>query len=526
MYVFSYLELHTTLIAWELYALFYDIIVGTGLVIIPLLWSLLTTSARSLGEEDDGDQVTMVKHVKNTIGIIVVLLFCFTPIYPVQPTDVKFQPPVTQGHTPSEVNSTNDPSPYREHFGQSVAPVRIPAWWGLLHSLSAGFTNAAIARFQTPGNLREARMLLESRNIEDPSLASDYNQFLQGCYWRAKDNYQRLARQNVVQPNQDVSWAGSQYLINMPGGYQPCTDKLNCQYAPASLAVQFSTNLEELERRNIGQTCASWWESIRGKILDQARADQAVWRKMWGGITGFLSSSTDREREDLLVRKSIENFHVREGLSAEYTGSGNAGLFQEGVDIVGAIGIVKEWWDMTVLSNVMKQALPIIASVTLLFVVMIIPLALFFTGFSIGAVIRLSFLYFSFMFVHALLAFAAWLDHYLIVMLFQNASADLSAWFMDKDHLFGYAQKEGLINTILMGYYILIPLLWFGLMGAVGVGVGNGMDTLMSGGGVARSMTTSTGGVSSSAGRAAAGTAKTAARGASQASKRWRRMNQ
>lgn len=483
MYVFSYLELHTTLIAWQLYGVIYEILVGTGLIVLPILWLLVSTSTQALGEDRGENHETAVLHIKNMVGAIIVIIFCLAPVYSINPTDVKFRPQAAPVGTPAEVDATADPTTYAGHFGQSLAPVRIPAWWGMLHSLSAGLTNAVIERFRTPGDLRDARMLLESRNIEDPSLAADYNEFLQGCYWPAKDNYQRLAQQNVVAAGQDVSWAGSEFLVNMPGGYRLCTDNTNCKNAPGSLHVQFSTNPGELVRRGLGDTCADWWEVIRGKILDQARADQGTFDRIWGSLTGFLGSSSARERENILVRKTLENFHVREGLSAEYT-TGRTSWYQEGVDIVGGMAIAKEWLDMTVVVNVMKQALPIMAAVTLLFVVMVIPLGLLFCTFRIGAVIRLSFLYFSFVFLHALLAFAGWLDHYLTVMLYDGATQLLSAWFVGSHgHLGGNTQKEWLINIVLMGYYVIIPVLWFGIMGAIGVGAAAGMDA-MAGGGV------------------------------------------
>ena len=484
MYVFSYLELHTTLIAWQLYNLIYDILVGTGLIVLPVLWLLVSTSTQSLGEDKGEDHETAVLQIKNMVGAIIVIIFCLAPLYSINPTDVKFKPPAssTSGQTPAVVDATADPTTYSDHFGQSMAPVRIPAWWGLLHSISAGLTNAVIDRLNTPGDLRDTRMLLESRNIEDPSLAADYNEFVSGCYWRAKDNYQSLAQQGLVPTGQDVSWAGSEYLLGMAGGYQLCTTKENCRRAPASLRVQFS-DPAELARRGLGDTCADWWETIRVKILDQAKADQGTWDKMWGGLTGFLSSQSDREREDILVRKTLENFHVNEGLSAEYNMNPVSGVGQEVVDLVSGVAIAKEWLDMTVLVNVLKQALPIMTAVILLFIVMIIPLGLLFSSFRISGVIRLSFLYFSFIFFHALLAFASWLDHHLTLMLYQGATQPLSHWFIgSQGHLGGNEQKEWLIDIVLMGFYVIVPLLWFGVMGAIGVAAAAGMDSIGSGG--------------------------------------------
>ena len=522
MYVFSYLELHTTLIAWQLYAIVYETLVGTGLIIVPILWLLVSTSTQALGDDDGDDHETAVLHIKNVVGAIIVILFCLAPLYSINPTDVKFRPPADPGQTPAEVDATADPTTYADHFGQSMAPVRIPAWWGLLHSLSAGLTNAVIQRLNTPGDLRDTRMLLESRNIEDPSVASDYNQFLQGCYWRAKDNYQRLAQQGILPRGEDVSWAGSEYLVSMAGGYQPCTDKTNCRFAPASLAVQFSTDPNELTRRGLGATCASWWEVIRQDILGQARSDQAVWSKMWGGITGFFGSSTDREREDLLIRKTLENFHVSGGLSAEYS-AGNPSWYHEGVDVVGGLAIAREWRDMTVLVNVMKQALPIMTAVALLFIVMVIPLGLLFSAFRIGAVIRLSFLYFSFVFFHALLAFAAWLDHHLTVMLFQGATQSIGDWFYSQGHFGGNSQKEWLIDIVLMGFYIILPLLWFGVMGAIGVGAASGMDHIAGGGTPGKTLSSTSRGAGSSAGRAGYGKGKEVAGRVAERAKRWKR---
>lgn len=466
MYVASFLELHTTLLGWMLFNVVFNILWDTGLLILPILWMLVRNSARSIGEEREGSHETAVLHIKGTVMAIAVLLTCLMPVYEVAPSDVRFQPPKNaDGTVPDEVRGDIDPSTYGDYFGSATAPVKIPGWWVLLHQVSSGITHALVNSLPPYSDLREARMLMASRNIEDPALGAEYRDFYLGCYLPAKRNYEVLAPQNLVPVAGDdaqLDWPGSPYLIGMRGGYLGCGgDPRYCRNAPMPLDIQKSTSLAS---RVGGTTCEHWWESMRTRLLDYARKDQGSFDKLVNSIQLGLGVEDRREQEDLLVRGMLENFQAGQAIAGS-TGSGN--LLTWAGDAIGSASLAVGWGVAELFLNIMKQVMPILAAMMLMLVTVFIPLALLFGGYRIETVLNISFLVFSLIFVQGILAVVAWFDNYLITSLFENEGA----WsFMSRqDNLFADANKKMLINFILATLYMIGPIIWLAIMSSIGI---------------------------------------------------------
>ncbi len=492
MIVASYLELHTTLVAWLLYGVVWEILLGTGLLILPVLWLLLRRTAESAGTEDSGRHADSVDHLKSTAMALFVLLFCMTPVWTVAPSDVKFRPPAHPDGTPqAEVHAESDPTTYRDAFGSATAPVRIPTWWRLLHSISQGITRAVIESLPTHADLREASLLFGSRNIADPALGQEYTDFVLGCHLPAKRNYQRLRQANRV-PAADgdaqLDWAGSPYLRQMPGGYAACcssrpcpdADAEICVAAPVPLTLQKSAAFAAMVG---GNTCGHWWEHLRPRLLAHARADADVGNRLQAALGMGLGVPGTREQEDILIRKMLENTAVRGvPLSGTATAAEASGFFGRIGQLISqgfsTAGLAVSAGLTHIALGVIKQALPILIAMMSLFLVLFIPFGLVFSSYRMGTVIRLSFWMFSLIFLHALLAVVAWVDHWLIVSLFGNQEA--WNWVAGGDTLLGDAQKKMLINILLALNYTAVPLLWLTVMSAIGAGAADGANRMIS----------------------------------------------
>lgn len=483
MKVFSYLELHTTLIAWQLFEVGYRTIADTGIILLPLLWSIGSITLKSIGEDRGGGHDAPVGNLKSILQMVVVVFFCLIPFYPVEPTEIRFQPQQRGNTPPAEVNASTDPSTYQGTIPSGSAAVQVPTWWALLHNISAGLANTLIESLPTYTDLREAKMQLDAINISDPGLAQSYRDFLGYCYHPAKRVYNRMSRNHQIRnppQNKDVNWAGSPFLLEMPGGYQICDDAaINCQgspgFLPEAYAESVGPQMNPPRTRNRDGVwdlnCADWWEVIRTGVLAQTRSKQTVWDELFFAFGGTVQLLSVREREDKMVRKTLENHEVRQ-ISAKHSQSklGDGGitgtLMQFVSDAGSVIGAGWQWFSLEFTLNVFKQALPILMAIILMFLIAIMPLALLFSGYKIEAVIKLSFLMFTAIFLHALLAVADWLDYYLTISLFEGQ--DSMSWIGSDSNFFGNAQKRMLINIVLMINYIALPVLWFWTMGAVG----------------------------------------------------------
>ena len=497
MQVFSYLELYTTLIAWQLYGVIYDVIAQTGLILIPLAWAIIGIATQSVGEKRTDNHEIPIGQLKAVLQMVIVLFFCLIPIYQVSPSEINYQRSPTVGVPQIEVNAESDRSTYHNSIPTGNNAISIPAWWGLMHKFSTGITHAVIQSLPSHADLREARVQLTARNIEDADLAQDYREFLGMCYHPAKRNYQRLRLNEQIPPapeNAALDWAGSPYFITMPGGYAACTHSSHCQgaphFLPPMLAARISTNGNTNETLEV--TCADWWEIIRHRILEQAREDQSAWNAIFSSFTGTLSGLSGREREDLLVRNTLENFAVRD-ISTDQTrffveeGWSLNSAANQGADLLGALSGVGAWIKLEVVVSIMVQAIPIMVAILMLFLIVMIPFALLFTGYRIRAVVSLSFLLFTAIFVHALLAVAVWLDHTLTLSLFDNLSEtgnfqQALNWLQGRGRFFGDWQKRMLVNIVLMVNCLIVPLVWFKTMHAVGLRAATGMGDAMAGG--------------------------------------------
>ena len=526
MYVASFLELHTTLLGWMLYNVIFRILFDTGLLILPFLWLLLRNSGQALGEEKDGSHDTTVLNIKGTVAAIVVVAACVMPGYTVAPSDMKFQPPKqVDGTVPPEIRGDIDPTTYQDHFGAATAPVRIPAWWVLLHNVSAGITHAVIDSLPAYSDLREAKMLLASRNIEDPALGAEYRDFYLGCYMPAKRNYEILRQEDLVPIAGDdaqLDWAGSPYLISMRGGYgAPDTcggDQRICQNAPFPVDIQKSATLRN---RVGGNTCAYWWESIRTDLLTYARRDQGTIDRLTDHFKWGLGIESSREQEDLLVRGMLENFQTGQAIAG--TTSSGQGFIAGVGEAVAGVGLLGAWAVAELMLGTMKQVMPILAAVMLMLVTVFIPFALLFSGYSIGGVLQVSFLVFSLIFVQAILAMVGWFDNYLISSMFESEGA----WsFMSRaDTAIGDANKKMLINIVLTTLYLIGPIVWMSVMAATGTKAADKANRMFEASAITTALQGGAKNVGGAAASGAAGAARSGVRGAGEAGRRFRLWN-
>lgn len=491
MRVFSYLELHTTLIAWQLYGVLYDVITQTGLILVPLAWSLVRITAQAVGEDRSEGHEAPVGNLKAVLQMTVVILFCLVPIYTISPSAISFDPPSGSGAPGGEVTTDSDPTTYGEIIPSGGA-TQVPAWWALLHNISTGVAYAVIQSLPTYTDLREAKVQMTALNVHDSTLAGEYRNFLNTCYYPAKQNYHRLRQKGAIEraaedenPLASLNWAGSHYLLEMPGGYLPCSGGEDCQGAPHFLDPRLASVVG-------AEHCADWWEGMRTRIFEQARADDINYSPdghiddayaaltIGGTHTGGSFFMSQREREDTMIRKTLENHEMRLAASPDSTERDSSllgNIVQGARNVATLAGGAAVWFSLEIMLGIVQQALPIMIAILLMFLVMMIPLALLFTGFRIEPVIRISFLVFSAIFLHALLAIADWLDYYLTVSLFEGQA---HAWLAADDRTFGHAQKRMLVNIVLLMNYIAVPMLWFSLMGAVGASAAKGGSGLLS----------------------------------------------
>ena len=315
-----------------------------------------------------------------------------------------------------------------------------------------------------------------------------------------------MVREGSLKPSgvsaEDIDWPGSRYLATLPGGYLYCTSEdrktHGCYYsiAPDPKATAYL---------GPNATCADWWGAIEDKLLNLDQANESTWQNLKDKLASFKGTPDDVIRQGRVKR--ILNNYAATQVSSEHS-SGDDSLIEWGWGLVEDVVATNKLAQTSIAQegylNIVKQAAPMIVAILQMFAVIMLPWAMLFTAYRMSAIISLSFVLFSLTFVHALLAIAGWLDHYLTTSLFDDFS--MLSWLQGDDaHVLGTAQKRMLLNIILTFAYAGVPMLWLIVMGMVGAGAGAASAAGSAAKGAAVG---ATGGVGASAGAGALAAAK------------------
>ncbi len=126
-------------------------------------------------------------------GAFVVILFCCVPLMEVSVSTLQFD--TSRAKT---CGSWTPVKPEESGYSGVVSSLdnqtaKIPLWWMLVHKLSKGVTQAAVASIPCRPDLRQVRFEVQHSNIKNPALAAALQDFTDDCYsralydWKAKD---------------------------------------------------------------------------------------------------------------------------------------------------------------------------------------------------------------------------------------------------------------------------------------------------------------------------------------------------
>ncbi len=119
----------------------------------------------------------------------------------------------------------------------------------------------------------------------------------------------------------------------------------------------------------------------------------------------------------------------------------------------------------------MRQALPMVQSFMIMALIVLIPVITILSGFSIKAVVTLSFVYFALITTTFWWELARWLDSYMIEIMYSSPSHNsFNINFLEN------AQDDIISNFVMGSMFIFLPTLWFGAMSWAGINMGGAMS--------------------------------------------------
>lgn len=411
----SYMELALTLFAWDVSNKLATLLVGTGLIFIPvawLYWKNWSDPARS--QEAKAAAPVSLRRMEQDIGLaLLVMLLAFLPAISITSSDVIYTPPLEQTEVTSNTVNTDT--------SQTLTSIRVPVLWWIVIQFSNGFNaifKSAIHSFDTPQHTRTLVMALDYVQIIDPKLKNELNQFDNHCYSPALDTLENDP--NAVQGQQiaGLYWRGSNYFMQNPDYYTRQLPK--DPFIPPDWEGQYS------HPQNPGPNCAVWWSAndrgLRDKLYDEIQGD--IRNESNEGSGGLLKWAVTAKHliasnpPDLVKDDIVRSFLSRNPRASSLS-PGDKGVSDDG--IFSMLSMIGSWMVYPVVKTTMTAlivALPMIQAMILACIYIALPLAVPFAALRPGVLVFFASAIFSVKFLTGIWALANFIDERLISIMY------------------------------------------------------------------------------------------------------------
>lgn len=495
MEVGSYAELYTLVIGWQLYNIVWDVLASTGIVYLPFLGILIEhwRDAFITGQDGNGaGQGVRAMEIDIYLALTVVMLAAVpTSLTPLNKTAVFFTPPAsTATPTPTTANASSSGSTFDAALGGFTSnTVNVPVWWFSVIALTSGINSAIISgstlSLDDLQKLREAGQLAK---IDNPQTREELVRFYGECFVPSRTAYIRDKPNNpIISTNlstygsSDPEWVGSHVFRDDPAFYASMySDREVPGWAfdatrDADLAGAATT--PQWGRPN----CKQWWEDsdigLRQKLYDQANSSS----KLAALIPTFATTLSAEQQTDLIVKVLVDNTSLSVVDNSYATTKDNG--------VLSTVGNYAKDTASTVISSVLyfltwatnivvRPALPFIQSFILMSIYFFLPILLILSRYSIsvmilGALAIFTVKFWSVMwyvgdFFNDAFSKALYPDQYNLLSVITNPLSFFSA---------SDASKAAVLDLVLLGLYVLVPLIFTGLMGMIGLKVGQAVSS-------------------------------------------------
>ncbi|GAB1671126.1 conjugal transfer protein TraG N-terminal domain-containing protein [Mannheimia haemolytica] len=477
----SYFEYFLTVFGWIIGNNIWDLLIDTGLFAAPFVAHIINAflKVREQGDDEGNKGSLLTAWLENKLyASLVIMLMCCVPLFNVSFSTLKFDTPRMKeckisvlspeqtglGHLKTELN------------GQTA---RLPLWWSLTYTVSKGLTHGSIASIPCKPDLRQIRFEVQNTQIKDQFLRKEVSDFVQECFIPARTYLKNFGQiRNLDDASaQDLAWIGSRILLDNPHLYPKIRAKTPNPFFPwdpnrdATLPsglgggfpycnVWWQDGTNGLRARLLGQIELSTWQKIKAaadSTIGNSNYDDAVLR----GMLAFQDIKSDNK-----IGKRYDSFRTMQVDGVDSTvGDLYKGVVGTGAKIFGN-ALTGPAFD------VLKQSLPYIQALILFALTLSMPFVMVFSGYSVKAMMAMTFGWFSVFFLSFIWEIAYWLDTSIYTVLYGD---DLLDSIMQSGEGFT-------INLVLNTMYLVMPALWIGFLGWAGIKAGSGIDGAISGG--------------------------------------------
>lgn len=489
----SYLEYFLTLLAWIINNNIFAVLIQTGIFLIPLIVILFKTwiDVKKQGE-DEGNKGEMLI---NWLGLqffpaMFVIVIVMAPVLPIHLNNIELNVEQSKacGYRVPQAPKESGYGDLTSELGGKQA--KVPLWWGFFHQLNKGVTHALISAIPCKPDLRQIRFEVQHEKINDPALLTELRQFVTQCYIPARQKLQTSQISLTPAQVREVSWLGGHILVS------------NSELYPRYRAKQ-PNNLWAYDAKrdtglpNTGEggfpTCDAWWAEnnigLKYRLLEDVRQNFSA------KVVEFFSTKDGAEESLLRAIVRPENLNVSGGkVYPGYGGNLDATFANATNKLVASVGSVVGSFGIFPALDSMRQALPMVHAFALMSIVILLPIIIVMSGYSLKTVITLTFVHFALVALTFWWELARWLDSWLLDVLYNSATHNrLNPFFLEN------TEDDFIVNFVMGSLFLVLPAIWMGAISWAGFSLGSLAQSFMAGVQDARNSGAKVGDVASSA---------------------------
>lgn len=501
MSVDSYLELFTTLYGWLFYNVIWDVLVSTGVALLPFVGILLDNIIDSYQEYEPEDAARYALkgiEVEVVIAMIVITL-AGNPFMTFQASEITYTPPSLLGSGPPHGTvsaADNSESTFATiSFVGHPSSVDVPPWWYGVSQLSSGTNRAIMEGIPAILDYRNYMSEINTMTIEDPLLRSQVNDFYRDCFVPARSKY--FSEQPTsgaittllnTHGEDDIDWIGSRVYLNMAGYYDTFrAGKLVEPFLYDPIRdVEWDVGVGDVPPTYGRPTCAQWWNGVVGvNGLKQQVIDEVSYYDGLMAIfeTGF--GAVD-QRQDVMIKKILSldeatgRFVPR---SYDFAYSNKVGDDVMSHDIERGVKTVTTGIGSSVMAaffgmflDIFLRAAPMVQSLFLMGIVAFLPFLLIVSKYRMSVLMAGGMAWFSVKFWTVLWYMAFWVDQNLIIALFPDPGSLTLSTLFDPDTF----NNRVILNFVTGMMYLMLPVLFTMIMSIAGFSAGRQLDAVKS----------------------------------------------
>lgn len=483
----SYFEYFLTIFGWVIGNNIWDLLLDTGVFAAPFVAHIISSflKVREQGDDEGNKGRLLVAWLENKLYLsLIIMMMCCVPLFNVSFSTLKFDTArmkecKTIVLAPEQTGLGNLRT---ELNGQSA---RLPLWWAFTYATSKGLTHGTIASIPCKPDLRQIRFEVQSTQIKDQFLRKEVSDFVQECFIPARTYLKNFGTIRNLDDAvaQDLAWMGSEILLNNSELYPRIRAKTPNPFFPwdstrdANLPSQYGGGYPK---------CDDWWANsengLRARLLNQI--EPSTWTK----IQGVFQSQQGYEEGVLKGLLVQQNIRISNG--KVYGGYGSARNFQEittdplanagsGIKFVaGAFGSTLGSILSAPAFDVVKQALPMVQSLLMFAIAIGLPMVIVFSGYSVKAMMTITFGIFAIQFLTFWWEIAYWLDTALMESLYGSPTHSN----FNFENMLVNDTNDGILSIVVNTMYLVMPAIWFMLLGWGSVKAGAAVGAILDSG--------------------------------------------